>query len=772
VRSLLPLLGTLLFMGSFACADLGTQIAADDAALGSNPGEIHVTSSGTISEGRVSLSAGHDLVCSDQTTISLNAGSYIYQNSHTTIRNCIISGTSTPIDGGIQSVNTNHVELDNVTFIGGGNLVFWNGVTDFVISDNTVESITGVNLTTNTAMSGMFLVNCARGQVNNLKVNSFVFPAGANSTGVLGINLCDDVTINNPVAQNVDASFVQFGASPIVIAGSTNVSVNGGTITGNANMDGILIQSYGDTPSSHITITGLNSSFNGAAGLNAVPGALGDGIDLINTSHVLISHCTLNGNGSPLNKQPGIWIFIDDDVVVADTDISNGSIAGIATAGSPNVVLLRDTINNNQASGVFTEWQGGTATNVGPAVTFVAGVSGGFGLAWAPGTQLGLDGINYPLASVTDSTHLILAVSPPDHSAPVTWGVETTQEIRDSVINDNGLGRAGGQEQVGISWANGTSGTISGVTAIDTGAGTQLFGLELENTATAILSGNNFSVNAQGVGGIQASSQDVSTSSLSFANQQIATTSPAQTVTLTAGAIVIPDLQIQSNGDFSQTNNCGTSLSAFGTCQIQVTLIPKTAGVLSGTITITDGAPGSPKTVSLGGTGVTAGLGLSIATGGSNVATVAAGQTAEYLLSIGGAGVSGTASLSCKGAPPGASCTVPASQNIDAAQPTAFTASVTTLAPVAAAFRPRLGSPGIWSWALLMFGWVIVPVRASFKRVTRGYSLSIALVFLLFLCSCGGSDKPRFTPPGSYTLTVTANMGSTSIQMPLTLVVQ
>ena len=138
----LVLLGTVLFMGCVAVGqtgDLGAQIAAADAALGTTTGEIPVTASGTISEGQVALSVGHDLVCNDQVIISLNPGSYIYQNSHTRIKNCIISSSSTPITGEIQSVRYN-VELDSVTFVGGGNLVYWEGVTDFSISDSKVLS--------------------------------------------------------------------------------------------------------------------------------------------------------------------------------------------------------------------------------------------------------------------------------------------------------------------------------------------------------------------------------------------------------------------------------------------------------------------------------------------------------------------------------------------------------------------------------------------------------------------------------------------------------
>jgi hypothetical protein len=57
------------------------------------------------------------------------------------------------------------------------------------------------------------------------------------------------------------------------------------------------------------------------------------------------------------------------------------------------------------------------------------------------------------------------------------------------------------------------------------------------------------------------------------------------------------------------------------------------------------------------------GLALHVPAGSSSSATVSAGSTAEYTLSIGGGGVGGTASLSCSSAPSGANCLIPASEN-------------------------------------------------------------------------------------------------------------
>ncbi len=772
----LPLsLATMILTACVAfgqAGDLGAQIAAEDAALGANPGDITVTTSGTVSEGKVSLSVGHNLVCANQVTISLNPGSYLYQNSHTTIKNCIISSSSTPIDGEVQSINTNHVTLDAVTFTGGGNLVYWSGVSDFSIDNNTVTSITGYNPTTKSVQVGYYLLHCTRGKVNHLMSSGFVFPAGNDIPAVLGIYLSDNIEITDTAISHVDASY-DVGGSAIQIGGSSQITINGGSITHNPNTDGITTESFGASMSRDITISNLDASYNGEIGQNtAAPLGLGDGIDIINSRHVVVSNCILRGSGYLGNQQPAIWVFIDDDVVVENTDMSDGSMGGIDIAGSPNVRLINNIIDRNQASGVLGEWQAGTATNVGPAVTFVAGVSGSFGLAWSPGTSFLFDGATYQIASVTDESHLILSSAPPDHSSPANWSVESTNlQILGGEINDNGQGRFGGQLQVGISWANSTSGVISGVTSIDTGAGTQLYALELANTATASLYGDIFIPNIAGGDGIQASSQGISPASLSFLNQRVAATSSAQTVTLTAGAVGIQNLLIQASGDFSETDNCAGGLSGFATCQIQVTFTPTTAGTRTGTLTVSDSAPNSPQTVSLTGTGVSYGLGFRVATPGSNSSTMTSGTSATYSLSIGGAGISGVASLSCSGAPKGTTCHVPPTVVISATEATPVTVSVTPAGSTIAGLGriDGLGPAGLGSVALL--GLVLFPAGVKARRPTKRCLGLVQFLALIFLCSCGGGDRPRL-PAGTYSLTVTATVGSTSEQVPLTLTVQ
>jgi hypothetical protein len=105
----------------------------------------------------------------------------------------------------------------------------------------------------------------------------------------------------------------------------------------------------------------------------------------------------------------------------------------------------------------------------------------------------------------------------------------------------------------------------------------------------------------------------LSPTSLAFGNQRVGTTSAPQTVTygLLTGT-VLNITSIVASGDFAQTNNCGSSLAAGQNCTINVTFTPTAGGARVGAITITDDAPGSPRIVSLSGTG-TAGPAVSLA---------------------------------------------------------------------------------------------------------------------------------------------------------------
>jgi len=95
-----------------------------------------------------------------------------------------------------------------------------------------------------------------------------------------------------------------------------------------------------------------------------------------------------------------------------------------------------------------------------------------------------------------------------------------------------------------------------------------------------------------------------SPTSLTFSTQVVFTSSAAKVVTLkNTGLGVLSITGIAISGAFGQTHTCGTTLSSGSSCTISVTFSPKTIGTLTGAVSVTDNAPGSPQKVTLQGTG-------------------------------------------------------------------------------------------------------------------------------------------------------------------------
>ena len=97
----------------------------------------------------------------------------------------------------------------------------------------------------------------------------------------------------------------------------------------------------------------------------------------------------------------------------------------------------------------------------------------------------------------------------------------------------------------------------------------------------------------------------LSPTKLNFGDEQVGSTSGPQDVKLmNTGSTALHFASIVATGDFAQTNGCGTSIPAGGTCTISVTFTPTQKGLRTGAVTISDSDMGtSPQTIPLSGTG-------------------------------------------------------------------------------------------------------------------------------------------------------------------------
>ena len=164
---------------------------------------------------------------------------------------------------------------------------------------------------------------------------------------------------------------------------------------------------------------------------------------------------------------------------------------------------------------------------------------------------------------------------------------------------------------VSIVFAPSTAGARTGTLTVVDDAGTQ----------TAALTGT----------GTAAATDTLSPLSLTFAAQQVNTTSAAQTVTLTNTGdtpLTLVATQVLT-GDFTVVNNCGATLTAHNTCGITVMFVPKSIGTLTGTLQVSDVL--HIQTVTLSGASI-AGPGVSLLPSSltfadTGVGVASAGQT-------------------------------------------------------------------------------------------------------------------------------------------------
>ena len=162
---------------------------------------------------------------------------------------------------------------------------------------------------------------------------------------------------------------------------------------------------------------------------------------------------------------------------------------------------------------------------------------------------------------------------------------------------------------------------------------------------------------------------------------------------------------------------------------------------------------------------------LGLAAGVNDAQTVTAGKSASWslLANDGGNGWTGSATLSCSGAPTGATCTVSPSTLAIGVNPASFTVTVTTTAPSTSALAHPVNAKSLWVLSLAIGIWIF-PGRRSGRRL----SLLLCLAFLsttLVACggggstsSAGGTSPPvTATPAGTYYIQVGVSANGSSL---------
>ncbi len=456
----------------------------------------------------------------------------------------------------------------------------------------------------------------------------------------------------------------------------------------------------------------------------------------------------------------------------------------INSEGVPSVAsfVLLNSSSSNPAPTVSAISPTTGAASGGTAVTIT-------GTGFLAGATVSLGGTAATGVNVVSSTSI--TATTPTHSAGAVNVVVTNSDSQTGTLTK------------GYTYSN----PAPNVTSIAPNSGPASGGTSVTITGTGFLSGATVTVGGTAATGINVVSSTSITATTAAhapgAASVVVTNSDAQSATLSNAYTYVAAPAVASVAPGTGPTNGGTGLTITGTnfltgatvsfggtaatgvtvasnTSITATAPAHTAGAVDVVVVNPDGQSG----VLAGGytySTAQASLGLGVPYGDPNSATIAAGQTASYTLSIGGEGMSGTASLTCTSVPTGATCSLPASQAFNATTPTTFTIKVATTARVTAAlprqdFAPASSTPASWLWTIAL-GMLFVPgtraPRLSPRRWRR-YLWLAPMLLLFFSVSCGGggsmgSAQPQQTgtPSGTYSVVVHATSnsktGSTSL---------
>ncbi|HKS96923.1 MAG TPA: SBBP repeat-containing protein [Terriglobia bacterium] len=190
--------------------------------------------------------------------------------------------------------------------------------------------------------------------------------------------------------------------------------------------------------------------------------------------------------------------------------------------------------------------------------------------------------------------------------------------------------------------AGGGTCTIS-VTFTPTSAAAETGQITINDNAA----GSPHVINLSGTGVAQAAAVTFSPTSLTFPNTAVGATSASQTVTVTnSGSATLTFTTIAATGDYSETNNCGTSLAVNASCVVTVIFKPTQTGTRSGAVTFTDNGTSSPQTVSLTGNGTPVFALTSTAT--SNTIVIGTTSTTFTVAASAPSGFTSSITLSCE----------------------------------------------------------------------------------------------------------------------------
>lgn len=357
------------------------------------------------------------------------------------------------------------------------------------------------------------------------------------------------------------------------------------------------------------------------------------------------------------------------------TGLVNGSGFTTASPLQPAWHFLNDAfaaeVNATGSVLIFATYLGGSGNDVGQGIAvdssgnaYVTGgtfssdfptTAGAFQTAFGGGAYNGFV-VKISLSGTSTGPVVLLSTRSLDFGGQ---NVQTTGSPQNVVLTNAGtttlliaqvsvVGDFEDDNTCGPSLAAGASCTLP-VTFRPTATGMRTGTLRITDNAA----GSPHSVTLSGIG--TAPDVNLSAASLAFGDQGLTTRSASQTLRLTnrgSGTLAITSVAV--TGDFTETNDCSGSIGSGSGCDISVSFVPSSNGAMTGWLTITDNAPGSPQAVPLAGTGVVA---FSLATSPGAVTVMKGTNSVSFSVSASSPfAFAGAIGLGCSGNGP-ANCT-------------------------------------------------------------------------------------------------------------------
>jgi hypothetical protein len=641
----------------------------------------------------------------------------------------------------------------------------YSGDANFTISSSAAVTVTISNAPAPIASLSVTSLTFASQTVNTSSASQNVTLSNTGS-GALNIT---GITITG--ANSGDFSQTNTCGSSVAASANCTISVTfKPTTTGSRSASVSIADNASGSPQA-VSLTGTGAAATPTASLSVT--SLTFASQTVNTSSAS-QNVTLSNTGSGALNITGITITGANSGDFSQTNTCGSSVA--ASANCTISVTFKPTATGSRSASVSIA---DNASGSPQAVSLM-----GTGAAATPTASLSVTSLTFTSQTVnTSSAAQNVTLSNTGSAALNITGITITGANSGDFSQTN---------TCGSSVAASANCAIS-VTFKPTATGSRSASVSIADNA----SGSPQAIVLSGAG-TTAPTASLSPATTTFPDELVTTASPSQALTFrnTSGsAISVSGISFTgaNASDFSETDNCGTTVVANSSCTINVVFKPGASGARSATLSVADNVTGSPQTAALSGNGFD--FAPTAAPSGSTTATVNAGSIATYALQV--SAVGGAASdkvnftVACIGAPRKATCTGPiGTLVVSPGSPNLFTVSVATgPAPrstiIVAPDLPFSTISRLASAALLLLLLVVLllvhrkfaepnflsalaPLRWRFLRPAP-----IALLFLaaLFAASCNGGSSNNVAP-GTYQLTVTVTSGANSHPLPLTLIVK